>query len=231
MLSSMKTAERALVRELRRRHGLSVRELAAAAGVSKSSVSLWVRDVALTDKQLAELQNRNPAYNRQRNGAAVRVAQGRQRRASYQDEGRALVQSGDDGFIRCCLLYWGEGAKARHTLSFSNSDPGMICFWVDLLRDVLSVPDERIRLGCYLYSDHLRHQTEVENFWLELTGLERSNLCRSMVNAYSRSSQRKRKSSLPYGTCKVNVHDTRLVQMVLGGIQQLGCFERPEWLE
>src|SRR5438552_5516436 len=120
MFSGMKTAEREVVRDLRRRHGMSVRELATSVGVSKSSVSLWVRDIALTDKQLAGLQNRNPVYNAQRNGAAVNAARGKERRAASQTEGRALVCSGNEDFVRCCLLYWAEGEKARHSLSFSN---------------------------------------------------------------------------------------------------------------
>jgi transcriptional regulator with XRE-family HTH domain len=84
MLSVMKTEERELVRSLRRLNGLSVRELAIAAGVSKSSVSLWVREIQLTEQQLAVLRDRNPAYNTQRNGAAALAAVGRARRAAYQ---------------------------------------------------------------------------------------------------------------------------------------------------
>ena len=36
---------------------------------------------------------------------------------------------------------------------------------------------------------------------------------------------------LPYGTVKVAVHDTRLIQMILGGIQEIGGFTREAWLE
>jgi AcrR family transcriptional regulator len=227
----MKTKERDRVRELRRRHGLSVRELAAAVGVSKSSVSRWVRDVALTEKQLGELRDRNPAYNRQRNGAAQLAGRARDRRRGYQDEGRALVRGGNEAITRLCLLYWAEGAKSRHSLSFSNSDPEMIRLWVRLLRMALGVPCERMRLTCYLYADHVAEQTEIEEFWAGVAGLERTNLCRSIVNLYSRSSQRKRVKKLPYGTCKVVVHDTRLAQIVLGGIQEIGGFTREAWLD
>jgi transcriptional regulator with XRE-family HTH domain len=47
-LSEVKTAEREEARRLRRDEGLSVKELAGLLGVSKSSVSLWVRDIELT---------------------------------------------------------------------------------------------------------------------------------------------------------------------------------------
>jgi hypothetical protein len=36
---------------------------------------------------------------------------------------------------------------------------------------------------------------------------------------------------LPHGTLKVAVHETRLIQMVLGGIQEIGGFTPDAWLE
>jgi Rapsyn N-terminal myristoylation and linker region len=194
-------------------------------------VSLWVRDIELTEAQVAALRERNPAYNGQLLGAKVRVALGRERRAGHQEEGRGRVRAGDEGFIRACLLYWAEGAKSRHSLSFSNADSEMVRLWMSVLRSTLCVPESRIRLTCYLYTDHLERQRHVEDFWLGLTGLDRSSLCRSIVNNYSRSSQRKRKNMLPYGTVKVAVHDTRLIQMILGGIQEIGGFTREAWLD
>jgi hypothetical protein len=142
-----------------------------------------------------------------------------------------LVREGNDPFVHACLLYWAEGAKARHSLSFSNADAEMVLLWMDLLRSTFRVLEDRIRITGYLYADHVVRQREVEDFWLELTRLERSNMCRSIVKNYSRSSQRKRQNKLPYGTVKVAVHDTRLIQMVLGGIQEIGGFRRPAWLE
>jgi hypothetical protein len=56
-------------------------------------------------------------------------------------------------------------------------------------------------------------------------------LRRSIVNAYSKHSQKKRQNKLPYGTCKLVVHSTRIVQTIYGSIQEYGGFERPEWLD
>jgi hypothetical protein len=206
-------------------------EIARSLGVSKSSVSIWVRDIELTHSQRAALQARNPAYNGQYLGAATRVTQGRQRRAAHQTAGRERVRNNDHDFVHACLLYWGEGAKSRHSLSFSNADPDMVRVWVRLLRTALAAPEERIRLTCYLYADHVAEQTDVEAFWLDVTRLARANMCKSIVNSYSRSSQRKRQRLLPFGTVKIAVHETRLIQMVLGGIQELGGFTRDAWLE
>lgn len=208
-----------------------MKEIAERVGVSKSSVSLWVRDIELTPEQVAALRERNPAYNGQCLGAATRVALGRARRGAYQAAGRLRVRAGDEKFARACLLYWGEGAKSRHSLSFSNADVEMVRVWMDLLRTTLHASEDRIRITCYLYADHVAHQAQVEGFWLDVTRLPRSNMCRSIVNNYSRSSLRKRTRKLPYGTVKVAVHETRLIQMVLGGIQEIGGFTREAWLE
>jgi hypothetical protein len=231
MFSNVKTDERRQARALRRDEGASVTEIAERVGVSKSSVSLWVRDIELSPEQVAALRERNPAYNGQHLGAATRVALGRARRAAHQTAGRMRVRAGDERFVRACLLYWGEGAKSRHSLSFSNADVEMVRVWMDLLRMTLHAPEDRIRITCYLYADHVERQVQVEDFWLEVTQLRRSNMCRSIVNNYSRSSLRKRQRKLPYGTVKVAVHETRLIQMVLGGIQEIGGFAREAWLE
>jgi hypothetical protein len=51
------------------------------------------------------------------------------------------------------------------------------------------------------------------------------------VNVYSKYSLKKRANKLPYGTCKLVVHSTRIVQTIYGSIQEYGGFDRPEWLD
>jgi hypothetical protein len=51
------------------------------------------------------------------------------------------------------------------------------------------------------------------------------------VNVYSKYSQKKRQNKLPYGTCRVSVYRTRIVQAIYGAIQEYGGFDRPEWLD
>ena len=68
MLPLMKTAEQAAARELRQDEGRSVKEIARLLGVSRSSVSLWVRDIELTPKQRAALMAHDPSFNGQLNG-------------------------------------------------------------------------------------------------------------------------------------------------------------------
>jgi hypothetical protein len=87
-----------------------------------------------------------------------------------------------------------------------------------------------MRITCNLFADHLEHQHEIEEFWLAATGLPRSQLSKSIVNVYSKHSQKKRRNKLPYGTCRLVVCDTAVVQSIYGAIQEYAGFERPAWL-
>ena len=86
-------------------------------------------------------------------------------------------------------------------------------------------------LYCNLFADHLERQNKIEQYWLDRLGLPPSSLRKSTVNTYSKYSLKKRANKLPYGTCKLAVHSTQIVQTIYGSIQEYGGFDRPEWLD
>jgi hypothetical protein len=114
---------------------------------------------------------------------------------------------------------------------FTNSDPAMVKYFVRFLRECFAVPDDRIRITCNLFADHAERQQEIEDFWLETTGLPRSRLAKSIVNVYSKHSKKKRRNKLFYGTCRLVVCDTAVVQSIYGAIQEYAGFDRPQWLD
>jgi hypothetical protein len=128
------------------------------------------------------------------------------------------------------MLYWAEGSKSRNAAQFVNSDPAMVAFFAAFLRAYFEVPDEAFRIDCNLFADHLERQREIEQFWLDILHLPGSCLRKSTVNVYSKHSQKKRRNKLRYGTVRVCVHSTRVVQSIYGSIQEYGGFERSEWL-
>jgi transcriptional regulator with XRE-family HTH domain len=224
----VKTEERQRARELRER-GASVKEIERALGVSRSSVSRWVRDIVLGDDQrraLAARVTEGKLRVAEEKAAAARVV-----RAGYQAEGRRLARERGGSYAAGCMLYWGEGSKDRCKVELSNSDPALIARFARFLREEFGVPDDSMRIHCQLFVDHLPRQREVEAFWLKTCGLSWSNLRKSTVNVQSRASLNKRTKLLPYGTCKLSVGSTRIVQTIYGSIQEYGGFERPEWLD
>jgi transposase-like protein len=227
----MKTAERELVRIIRREEGAPIKEIARRVSVAPSSVSRWVRDIKLTPAQEQELLRRNPAYNRQLSGTAVQAANRRTERLAYQDQGRSLARQGDSFHVAGCMLYWAEGEKDRNALRFYNSDPEMVRFFVFFLKKYFDLRDDEIKITCNLFADHVQRQREIEQFWLDVVQLSAHSLCKSYVNVYSKHSKKKRTNRLHYGTVRVTVTRTRVIQSIYGSIQQYAGFDREAWLD
>lgn len=129
-----------------------------------------------------------------------------------------------------CMLFWAEGSRSRNAVVFTNSDPFMVRAFVDFLCTCYQLPTDAFRVECNLFADHLERQHTIERFWLGTLGLPQSCLRKSTINVYSKYSQKKRQNKLPYGTVRVSVHSTRVVQSIYGSIQEYGGFERPKWL-
>lgn len=228
MLSVMKTDEQRRARELRAL-GWSIGEIERELSVARSSVSLWVRHVELdaaARARLATRVGRGPIVAAERKAARAREV-----RRGYQENGRLLAQTRDATYIAGCMIYWGEGAKARNTVQVVNSDAELLVAFVQFLRLHFGVAPEAITLRCNLFADHVERQREIEQWWLERLGLPQTSLRKSHVNAYSKYSKKKRTNKLPNGTCAVTVHSSRIVQTIFGSIQEYGGFERPEWLD
>ncbi len=132
---------RAKARELREQ-GLDYKAIAAELGVSKSSVSLWVRDLPRPDRLSdAEIQKRHKAAMATYWTRSA-PCRGR-RRANAHQGGRPERTVGPlterDILIGGGVAYWCEGAKNKpHRRSdrviFINSDPDLIRFFLRFLR-------------------------------------------------------------------------------------------------
>ena len=224
----MKTAERPEARRLRA-DGWSIKEIETHLAVSRSSVSLWVRDVERGREQRERLVERvrlGPVVAGERKAARAREV-----RRAHQAEGRRLAREADASYAAGCMLYWAEGSKARNAVKLTNSDPDLLVYFVRFLRRHFNVANDRLRVYCNLFADHVDAQREIEDFWLDRLALTRASLRATTVNTYSKYSRKLRTNKLPYGTTAVVLHDTRIAQTIYGSIQELAGFDRPEWLD
>lgn len=224
-----KEAERLKARQLRNQ-GLSVRDIALELQVAKSSVSLWVRDIVLSDEQVNALKN-----NRRERVAAARIKavetnrrRFQQLREQYQAEGRVKAREGSALHLAGCMLYWAEGAKNRSEVIFVNSDPEMIRLFVHFLRVSLGVTDEEIVLRIYCHSRDHAEIARMEAYWLEALNLPPSAVRKAVFKTGSKLAH----NHLINGICRLTVKKSfRYVQHIYGAIQEYGGFERPAWLE
>lgn len=219
----MKIKEKAVARQLRK-DGCSIKEIAKKLKVSVSSVSLWCRNIILPyDKRIA-------LAKRQGLGGARTKKLYRKKREVFQFEGTKRIRCSKSSlFISGCMLYWAEGTKNRKQISFANADVDMMKFFVRFLIECFDFSKERLAISIHCYTD-LHSQKEIENYWLQNLGLSCCCLKKTIVNAISIESKKKRFGKLPYGTCHLRLSDVRIVQQIWGAIQKFVGFERLEWL-
>jgi hypothetical protein len=225
----VKVIERDEARRLRREEGLALGVIADRLGVSKSSVSLWTRDIELTDEQHERLRQANPIHNQQLRGQANRRETARWARLAAQERGRARAGQGDLLHMQGCMLFWAEGSRRRNSVVFTNSDVEMHRVFLRFLR-ASGVRDEHVALTVNCFLNNGLSLAEIEEWWLRRLGLPPSCLRAASVNRPSSASRWRRNVHL-YGTAALCVHSTALVQSIYGAIQEYGGFERPEWLD
>lgn len=203
-----------------------MKEIARRLAVSAASVHLWTHDIELTPEQSARIREQS----RQASSIAF-SALFRDRRCEYQRAGRQRARLGDPLHRAGCMLHWAEGSKERKHPHLRNSDVNMVAFFSRFLRESLEVKAERIALRLNVYTNNGLSIEEIENHWLDATGLPQSSLRRHLLDHYPTSSSGRKKDKLPYGTCSLAVFDTQIVQHVYGAIQEYVGFEEPRWLD
>lgn len=224
-----KNIEREAARQLRLEQGMSVKEIAKTLGVSKSSVSLWVRDIELTPAQIQALQDRMKSYGAQHKGSQANITKHRAIRQQYQEEGREKAHEHDLLHLQGCMLYWGEGGKGRIAVKFANSDPDMMQVFIKFVRESLQVPEAKIKIRIYCYLNNGLSLEEIHDFWLKTLKISVSQLGKGQVNNQPSSSQQKGRKLL-YGVCHLTVDSSRYIQRIYGAIQEYTGINKPEWL-
>ncbi|MGN6796162.1 MAG: hypothetical protein ACTHJW_27565 [Streptosporangiaceae bacterium] len=165
---------RARARELRRQ-GRVYNEIAAELGVSKSSVSLWVRNIPRSETLSYE-------ESRQRQAAGVSaywaVERMRREQAKVAVSEAAAKQIGllseREILIAGAVAYWCEGAKNKpyrrsDQIDFINSDPGLVKFF---LRFLETAGVSRARLIFRISIHETADPVAAQRFWQKVIGFE-----------------------------------------------------------
>jgi hypothetical protein len=167
-----KLVERERARELRAQ-AWTIGEIVAELGVSRSSVSVWVRDVRFDEATRAARAGAN-----RRRGARKRGPNRLQQRKQAEID-RLLVEgierigrlSDRDLLIAGAALYAGEGAKTDGGVVFANSDPRMVALHLRFLRRFFDIDESRLRLRLYLH-EGLDIDRAIR-FWSSVTAIPR----------------------------------------------------------
>ncbi len=188
-------------RELRRQ-GWTYNQIQAELGCSKSSVSLWVRD--LPSPQPRDRPDMTAARQGVRRAAAARAAaQEELRDAAYTDIGPLSPR---ELFLVGVGLYWSEGAKAKpgahRRVIFVNSDPNMIKLFLRWL-DLLDVEPHRRRFSVNIHES--ADISKAEAFWADQVGITVGDLLKTSLKRHNPKTNRTNTGEGYHGCLRVAV--------------------------
>lgn len=162
-----------------RKSGESISRIASLVGVSKGSVSIWCRDIKLTEQQKSRIHTNmiKAGHTGRQKGADLNRQKKKAKIQQYEKEGKDMFSKlkREDRFLIGLGLYWGEGVKTHNSATgFSNSDPQSILFMKKWFVECLGVSNDDFIPRIYLNSAHKDREIEVLRFWSNLLELPTS---------------------------------------------------------
>jgi hypothetical protein len=203
-----KVEQREQARVLRAQN-LTLAAIAAQLGVSKSSVSVWVRDVPFipSKRRYGPKRTTHPAHTAKLRQIEELNTLGIERIGTLSDEAF---------FVAGVALYAGEGSKTDGEVRFANTDPRMIAFFCAWLRHFFTVDEARLRARVYLHEG--LDLDAAERHWAQVMDLPMEQF-RTPYRAVADRTIRKAKHE--YGCAYVSYGCTTTHRTIMGLIAAL----------
>ncbi len=194
-----------------RKEGATYTQIKDRVRVSKSTLSLWLRDMPLSKERMDEVRGKNPRRIERYRETMRKKREQRLASVRKRLERDIGVLSKRDMLIGGMFLYWGEGGKTEYTTTvLTNTDPGMINFFIAWLQ-LLGVEKENIRIYVHLYID-MNIAREI-SYWSKVTGIPKKQFRKPYIKT-SRQSEISYPQRFSHGTCNVIYSNRDIAQYV-----------------
>jgi transcriptional regulator with XRE-family HTH domain len=208
--------------ELLRGAGKSLKEIATALGIAKSTASYWLTGQAnkgafgemTRNEWLAKMRVKSLIVRRQRSNdrQTTRTKVAVEEVKSFQPtlESKKAILS---------MLYWAEGAKSGSKLvNFANTDPLLIKLFVRLFRDCYQLDETKFRLRLHLHKYHNEH--DAKEFWSTLTQIPIDKIGKIYWKKEPNSGKRYRQNFK--GICFLRYNSVELQRQIIAHYLALG---------
>ncbi|MBM3258011.1 MAG: hypothetical protein FJZ05_02260 [Candidatus Nealsonbacteria bacterium] len=215
-----KSKEKNKALELRQR-GESIKDIAKKLKIAKSTVSLWCRDINLTSKQIERLHKKMiyGSYKGRLKGARVQYKRRIQRVEEWKKRGIKFINrlSNRDLLIAGIALYWGEGAKKKRSVSFSNSDEKIINFMIKFFRKLWKIDKNRFVGYIGVNKIHKKRIEDIENYWSKTTKIPREQFTKTTL---IKAKNKKNYKNFPvhYGTFTFKIRKSAELYYQINGL-------------
>jgi transcriptional regulator with XRE-family HTH domain len=214
-----------------RLQGWTYDQIQVELGCSKSSISLWVRDLPKPERK--RTPEEASAIARRGWEATMRLRDEERQRTKEAAKQAVGALSPRELFLLGVGLYWAEGGKdkpydRRENVCFVNSDPGMIGVFMAWL-DLLGVERDRLRFTVMIHES--ADVTGAERYWAEVVDAERSAFNKTTLKRHNPKTVRKNTGDSYRGCLVIKVRRSadlyRRIEgswygIVLGAAQPIG---------
>lgn len=204
--------------------GYTYGQIRRSLGVSKSTLSDWLRNLPLTSKQQKLLEKNKLLSKELGREKFIKTFKDKQlsriKTVLGQQVKELLPLTKKELFLAGVFLYWGEGEKRHGRFSISNTDPRIIKFALFWMTEILEVPKEYIKVRLHVYHD--MNTEKVINFWSEHLNLS----INQFRGPYVKKSKREGLTykSFGYGTCQIYTHRVALSEKIAMSIKAISDY-------
>jgi len=206
-----------------REQGKTYKQIHDLLNISKSTLSGWLKNYPLNEKQLNKLLE-NIVLRKQiaREKTTITKFKKRKERLElvFQQEKSIYSKlSIREFYIAGLMLYWGEGVKGEGSaISLNNTDPRVLIFFKNWLIKCVDVSENEIRVILHLYND--MNIKDAINYWSKVLKIPKKQFIKPYVKDSNRFNIRH--NGYGKGTCGLYIYDKRKKEKILAGIDVIG---------
>lgn len=202
-----------------RKQEMSYSQIKSELNVSKSTLSLWLRDFPLSHKRIQELRGSNEGRIEKYRATRRRTRDKRLGEVHDRELKLLFPLTKREQYIAGLFLYWGEGGKTcPFELSLGNTNPQLVKFFLYWAIEHLGIPKSKIKARLQLYVD-MDIDTETK-YWSNVLGLPLENFRKPYIKATTLRGLTFK--GFGHGTCDLRISNRDSSERVLMGIKALG---------
>lgn len=197
-----------------RSKGWSLGEISKEMKIPKNTLSGWLKDIRLSEEQKERIKQKIRTSGAIGRPIAVKLLHDKiekwknKIRQKVKHFEKLTLQNQKIGKLACGLLYLCEGAKypASRYLYLGNSDPKIISFFLNSLREYYSINEDKLRFDVLYRWD--QNYDELKEYWSKITKIPKSKCLNSKPDLRTKDKPTLKKDYK--GICRVIYYDTSL---------------------
>ena len=208
-----------------RKEGYSVRYITNLLKVSKSSVSIWCRDIQLTEAQQRILVKKQKSGMLKAQLKAAELKRKNRLDSTEVQRQKGIAEVGEltdrEFFTAGIGIYWGEGSKGEGSTSIANSDPQVIIFMIEWFKRFAEVKKSDFACQLSINEIYIDQTDKIEKYWSKTIGIPLNQFTKASIK-HVNNKKTYLNSKIHIGTLRLQIYkSTNLRRRILGWIEGL----------